>query len=67
MKLKAFLNKHLKMTTRVNVTKNKSGRYTVTEFGFDGWGETVKHYIHGNDYSRAEAYAKRREILACHK
>ena len=67
MKLKAFLDKRLKMKTRVNVTKNESGRYTVTEFGFDGWGETVKYYIHGNDYSRAEAYEKRREILACHK
>ena len=67
MKLKAFLNKRLKMTTRVNVTKNKSGRYTVTEFGFDGWGETVKYYVHGNDYSREEAYEKRREILDCHK
>ena len=67
MKLKAFLNKRLKMTTRVTVTKNKSGRYTVAEFGVDGWGETVKYYVHGTDYSRAEAYEKRREILACHK
>ena len=67
MKLKASLNKRLKMTTRVNVTKNKSGRYTVAEFGSDGWGETVKYYVHGTDYSRAEAYEKRREILACHK
>ena len=67
MKLKAFLDKRLKMKTRVNVTKNESGRYTVAEFRFNGWGETVKYYIHGNDYSRAEAYAKRHEILACYK
>lgn len=67
MKLKSFLDKRLKITRRVDVTKNEFGRYTVTEFVFNGWGDMLKHMIHGNDYSRVDAYAKRREILDVNK
>ena len=67
MQLKSYLDKRLKVKHQVVVEKNETGRYTVTEYTFNGWGDTLKHIIHGNDYSRADAYAKRREILACYK